>query len=83
VEVLLGDINNWQFDSFKLADAANGRPLSLLTFHLLQRMQLTKRVSNCRDGWGWRAFLCTELGPESDKYLRTVRVWKGFALGIR
>ena len=45
VEVLLSDIDNWQFDSFKLADAANNRPLSLLTFHLLHRMQLTRKVS--------------------------------------
>eukprot|EP00877_Chromochloris_zofingiensis_P004947 jgi/Chrzof1/14453/Cz09g03150.t1 len=45
VESVLSQIGEWQFDSFKLSAAANGRPLSLLGFYLISRSEL---ISKCQ-----------------------------------
>lgn len=34
--------DNWAFDIFALADATNGKALSMLTFHLLQQTGLVR-----------------------------------------
>eukprot|EP00877_Chromochloris_zofingiensis_P005018 jgi/Chrzof1/14517/Cz09g05220.t1 len=43
IEVLLSHVGEWQFDSFKLSSAANGRPLSLLGFYLISRSELIQK----------------------------------------
>ena len=37
---VLGGLNEWQFDSFKLDEVSNGRPLSCLAFYLLKSSSL-------------------------------------------
>lgn len=44
LEALLARVENWQFDSFKLAAVSGNRPLSVLAFFLLKRSNLVKRV---------------------------------------
>lgn len=45
LEAVLAKVDDWQFDSFGLCTAANGRPLSALGFFLLKRSNLMQRVS--------------------------------------
>jgi hypothetical protein len=48
LEAQLARVDDWQFDSFALAEASEGRPLSTLAFFLMQRNGLTRRVSSVR-----------------------------------
>ena len=41
VEVL-SKVDEWTFDSFKLSEATQGRPLSTLAFYLVQRYDIIK-----------------------------------------
>ncbi|WIA11311.1 hypothetical protein OEZ85_011434 [Tetradesmus obliquus] len=43
LEALLARVEDWQFDSFKLAAVSGNRPLSVLAFFLLKRSNLVKR----------------------------------------
>ena len=40
---VLSRVDDWQFDSFALERASNGRPLSVLAFFLFSRARITKR----------------------------------------
>lgn len=51
VESVLSQIGEWQFDSFKLSAAANGRPLSLLGFYLISRSELISKVRVTKGSW--------------------------------
>jgi hypothetical protein len=44
LEALLARVDDWQFDSFRLAAVSGNRPLSVLAFFLLKRSNLVKRV---------------------------------------
>jgi hypothetical protein len=48
LEALLAQVDDWQFDSFKLAAASGNRPLSVLAFFLFKRSSLVKRVRQQR-----------------------------------
>jgi hypothetical protein len=45
LDAVLARVDEWQFDAFKLAAAADNRPLSVLAFYLLKRSGLVARVS--------------------------------------
>ncbi len=40
---MLSKVDDWQFDTFALERATNGRPLSALAFALFQRSELNTR----------------------------------------
>ena len=43
LSLVLERVDKWQFDSFALERASNGRPLSVLAFALFQRTGVTQR----------------------------------------
>ena len=44
LNAILSKADDWQFDSFALEAAANGRSLSCLGFHLIKRMGLVQAI---------------------------------------
>ena len=42
VEDILSQVDEWTFDSFKLSEATQGRPLSTLAFFLFKRYDIIK-----------------------------------------
>jgi hypothetical protein len=45
LETVLMTVEEWQFDSFKLSEAASGRPLSCLAFFLFTEYDLIKEFN--------------------------------------
>lgn len=41
---VLQEVDNWQFDMFKLEQASNGHCLSLLAYHLFKRMDMIRQL---------------------------------------
>ncbi len=63
LSLILGSVDEWQFDSFQLHDASQGRPLSCLAFHLFKRMDLVGRFHlNEKRLVRWAAARCVQTG---------------------